>query len=102
MELTVGVFVGLLNTLDVLHDVQGGDQIDVQFRGVAHQAQDGVSLTDAGVDNDTLFLQPGDQAFQLVMVGIVFQNDDHNKFLLVFYIRWYKKARSRLAAGCHV
>ena len=82
VELAVGVLVGLLDALDIIHDVQGGDQVDVQLGGVAHQAQNGVGLADACVDGNALFLQPGDQAVQLVTVGILFQNDDHNVFLL--------------------
>ena len=82
MELAIGVLVGLLDTLDILHDVQSGDQVDIQLGGIAHQTQNGVGLADAGVDGDALFLEPGDEAFQLVTVGILFQNDDHNRFLL--------------------
>ena len=83
MELAVGVFVGLLHPLDVLHDVQRGDQVDVQLGGVAHQAQNGVGLTDAGVDDDALVLEPGNEAFQLVTVGVMLQNDDHRESLLM-------------------
>ena len=82
VEFTVGVLVRLLNALYILHDVQGGDEVDIQLGGVAHQPQDGVGLADAGVDDDAFFLQPGNEAFQLVSVGITFQNDDHSRFLL--------------------
>ena len=82
VEFPVGVFVGLLNPLDVLHDVQGGDEVDVQLGRVAHQSQDGVSLADAGVDDDPLFLEPVDQALQLFAVGVVLQNDNHGGLLL--------------------
>ena len=78
VELAVGILVGLLDPLDVLHDVQRGDQVNVQLGSVAHQAQDGVGLTDAGVDDDALFLKPGDKTFQLVPVGVLFENDDHD------------------------
>jgi hypothetical protein len=39
-------------------------------------------VTHAGVDGNILVLQPGNQAVQLVTVGIVFQNDDHVEILL--------------------
>ena len=77
MELAVGVFVGFLDPLHVLHDIQGGDQVDIQLGGVAYQAQNGMGLADAGVDGDTLLLEPGDQTLKLVTVGVVFQYDDH-------------------------
>ena len=62
--------------------VKRGNQINIQLGGVAHQTQDRVGFTDAGVDDNALVLQPGDQAVQLIPVGIVFQNDDHKKILL--------------------
>ena len=70
VELPVGVFIGLLDPLHVLHDVQGGDEVGVQGGGVPHQAQDSVGLADTGVDGDALLLEPGNQAVQLVGVVI--------------------------------
>ncbi len=71
VELAVGVFVGLLDPLYVLHNVQGGDEVNIQLGGVPHQAQDGVGLPDAFVDAHPLFLEPADKALHLVRVGIM-------------------------------
>ena len=101
MELPVGVFIGLLDPLHILDDVQGGDEVDVQLGGVSHQAQDGVGLADAGVDGDALFLEPGDEAVQLVPVGVVLQNDNHGGFLLmkICFQGNAKRPAAGLAAG---
>ena len=82
VELPIGVFVGLLDPLHILHNVQGGDQVNVQLGGVAHQAQDGVGLADTGADGDSFLLEPGDQSLQLVRIVVALENDNHNKFLL--------------------
>ena len=70
VELPVGVLIRLLDPLHILHDVQSGDQVDVQLGGVAHQAQDGVGLANAGVDGDPLLLEPVDQTLQLLRVVV--------------------------------
>ena len=103
MELAIGIFVGFLHPLDILHDVQSGDQVDVQLGGVAHQAQNGVGLADAGVDDDALVLEPGDQAFQLVAVRVVFENDNHDEFLLLKIPKHAKNpwpVRPRVSLDC--
>ena len=79
MELAVGVLIRLLHTLDVLDDVQRGNEIGVYLRGVAHQAEEHIALADAGVNDDALFLQPCDQALQLLWIRIVLEYDDHGK-----------------------
>ena len=77
MELAVGVLIRLLDALYALHDVQGGDQVTVQLGGIAHQTQNGVGMADALMDDDVFFLQPCLQTFQLGLVGIMLQDDDH-------------------------
>ena len=79
MELAVGVLIRLLHTLDVLDDVQRGNEIGVYLRGVAHQAEEHIALADAGVNDDALFLQPCDQALLLLGISIVLEYDDHGK-----------------------
>ena len=102
VELAVGVFVGFLDPLHVLHDIQGGDQVDIQLGGVAYQAQNGMGLADAGVDGDTLLLEPGDQTLKLVTVGVVFQYDDHGVIPPKYNVGigpGMKKTRSRSGCG---
>ena len=38
VELPVGILVGLLDPFHILHDVQGGNQVDVQLAGITHQS----------------------------------------------------------------
>ena len=55
MELAVGILIRLLHTLDVLDNVQRGNEIGVYLRGIAHQAEEHIALADAGVNDDVPF-----------------------------------------------
>ena len=79
MELTVGLFIRLGHPHDSFHILVEQDLVDVDVGGIAHQTQDGIGLADAGVNDDALFLQPCDQALQLLGIRIVLEYDDHGK-----------------------
>ncbi|MPM74269.1 hypothetical protein SDC9_121254 [bioreactor metagenome] len=70
MKFTICVFIGFLHALDVFHDVQRADQIDIQRRSIAHKPEDHVTRAQAGVDLNALAKQPVFQALQLIGVGV--------------------------------
>ena len=71
MKLPVRVLVRLLYALDILDDLQRGDQVGVDRGGIADQTEDRMRGADALVDIDMLFLQPCDEAFELGGIRIL-------------------------------
>ncbi|MPM63079.1 hypothetical protein SDC9_109959 [bioreactor metagenome] len=78
VKLPVRVFIRLLHTLDVFHDVECADKVDIQRGCVPDEAEDHLACAKAGVDLNALAEQPVFQAFQLVRIRVWFEYDNHN------------------------
>lgn len=58
MKFSVRIFIGLLNPLDILYNIERFEQINIQQRGVADQAENGLMDSFADVYFDVKAFQP--------------------------------------------
>ena len=79
MKFPVGGLVGILDALDLVDNVQGADEVDVDTRGVSNQPQNLLVLAFGCVDLKPLALQPGNQILQLHGIWIFLQYDYHGE-----------------------
>ena len=77
MEFPIGVFVGLLDAPDHLHDVQGQDALHVHPGGIPHQAHDGVIFPHRQVGLQAHAVEPVDEELYLLRFGIFLEYDNH-------------------------
>ena len=78
MKFSVGVFVGLLHALDVCHNIQSPQQVDIHSGGIAHKAKNGMRFAFGGMYADIHAFQPTHQIFQLFLIRVFLQNNDHD------------------------
>ena len=83
MELAVAALEGLCHALDGVDDAQTLDQVHVDARRVADQAQHGLVLALGDVHAKALIFEPVDKLLALVLFCATLEYDDHNNFLLI-------------------
>ena len=70
MELSVRVLVRLLDSLDILDDIESFDKIDVDTRCVTDESEHGVVLAEAAVNRDAEAFKPVYKIVALLFVVI--------------------------------
>ena len=77
MELSVRVLVRLLDSLDILDDIESLDKVDVDSRCVADESEHGVVLAEAAVNRDAEAFKPVHKIVALLFVVIFSKNNYH-------------------------
>ena len=77
MELSVRVLVRLLDSLDILDDIESFDKIDVDTRCVTDESEHGVVLAEAAVNRDAEAFKPVHKIVALLFVVIFSKNNYH-------------------------
>ena len=77
MEIPVDVLIGLPDALDVLHNFQALDEVQVDFGSIAHKAKDGLVFALAHMRIQPEAMQPGDEVLLLLLIWVAFEDDDH-------------------------
>ena len=98
MELAVGVFEGLLDALDVLHDVQGANDVHIHAGGIPDQADDGLLLADGHMGVQPHGVEPIGQVLHLFGIRVVLEQDYHFSVLRFAKMLGMKKAPSSFTA----
>ena len=77
MELSVRVLVRLLDSLDILDDIESLDKVDVDSRCVSDESEHGVVLAEAAVNRDAEAFKPVHKIVTLLFVVIFSKNNYH-------------------------
>ena len=99
VEFAVGLLERLLDALDVLHDVQGLDQVNVDARRVTDQPQHRMMHTLRLIDDEMLASQPVLQVLHLLGIRILFEDDNHSGYLAVRLKKKKNPAELQHSAG---
>lgn len=83
MEFAIDVFIGLLDALDRLHDIQGMQQVDIHFGGIADQPQHGGIGALAEIDLQAQPLDPRNEIVELFFVAVFLYDDNHDTLLSI-------------------
>ena len=77
MKLSVRVLVRLLDSLDILDDIESLDKVDVDSRCVADESEHGVVFAEAAVNRDAEAFKPVHKIVALLFVVIFSKNNYH-------------------------